>query len=331
MAKYHIYGIGAALVDKVVAVSDEFLEQHAIEKGTVTLIGDARQAELLKALEQSNHILMKQSGGSASNTVIAAANFGSKTFFSGKVADDNAGAHFACDLAHAGVTFQSASPEAGVTGKSLVMVSDDGVRTRNTNLGASEQITSREIDEVALLESEWLYIEGGCLASDSRFDLIKDVVSKAKEAGVNVALGFTGPTIDQAFSKNIWTMIDGGVDLILCSRDEAVSFTQAFSLTEACDVLERNVKMYAVTGGPQGTVIFDGQETFNVPQISVDDVDENGTVDMFAGAFLYAITAGYELKWAAELANESAARVLEQYGPRLDAVEFESIMQKFEI
>ena len=40
------------------------------------------------------------------------------------------------------------------------MVTDDAERTMNTYLGASEQLTGREIDEAALLASEWLYIEG---------------------------------------------------------------------------------------------------------------------------------------------------------------------------
>jgi hypothetical protein len=38
MAKYQIYGIGAALVDTEVVVSDEFLEQNQIEKGVMTLV-----------------------------------------------------------------------------------------------------------------------------------------------------------------------------------------------------------------------------------------------------------------------------------------------------
>jgi sugar/nucleoside kinase (ribokinase family) len=43
------------------------------------------------------------------------------------------------------------------------------------------------------------------------------------------------------------------------------------------------------------------------------------------------VTAGRDFKWAAELANESAARVVGQFGPRLDAIEFDSIKAKFEI
>ena len=185
MKKYQIYGVGAALVDTEVVVSDEFLKQNQIEKGVMTLVDEPRQAELLDAFNADKHHLMKKSGGSACNTVIAAANFGAKTFFSGKVASDDDGQHFVGDLAGSGVSFHAALPEAGVTGKCLVMVTEDAERTMNTFLGASEQLTCREIDEAALLESEWLYIEGYLLTDDARAALIKDVVTKAKESGAS--------------------------------------------------------------------------------------------------------------------------------------------------
>jgi len=149
MKKDQIYGIGAALVDTEVVVSDAFLQKKGIEKGVMTLVDESRQAELIQAFTADKHHLMKKSGGSACNTVIAAANFGANTVFSGKVA--------------------------------------------------------------------------------------------------------------------------------------------------------------------------------------ADAVDTNGAGDMFAGAFLYAVTAGRDLKWAAELANESDARVVGQFGPRFDAIEFDSIRQKLGI
>ena len=132
MKKYEIYGIGAALVDTEVVVSDEFLKLNAIKKGVMTLVDEPRQAALLNAFSADNHHLMKKSGGSACNTVIAAANFGAKTFFSGKVADDDDGEHFVADLAGSGVSFHKAAPAAGVTGKCLVMVTNDAERPMNT-------------------------------------------------------------------------------------------------------------------------------------------------------------------------------------------------------
>ena len=51
-------------------------------------------------------------------------------------------------------------------------------------------------------------------------------------------------------------------------------------------------------------------------------LDTNGAGDMFAGAFLYGITASKDFKTAAELANKAAAMVVERFGPRLKAKDF---------
>jgi fructokinase len=42
------------------------------------------------------------------------------------------------------------------------MVTPDAERTMNTNLGASLELSYREVDEKALANSDWLYIEGLC-------------------------------------------------------------------------------------------------------------------------------------------------------------------------
>jgi len=249
MKKYQIYGVGAALVDTEVVVSDEFLKLNAIEKGVMTLVDEPRQAELLNALSAEKHHLMKQSGGSACNTVTAAASFGSKTFFSGKVAADDDGEHFINDLSDSGVSFHTASHEAGVTGKCLVMVTDDAERTMNTYLGASEQLTGREIDEAALLESEWLYIEGYLLTDDARAVLIKDVVANAKESGVKVALS-PRPGSPESWSPTLAPLEGPCLDpihqnllprLVLASLEEPCARLTARSFLQSRDLRARRI------------------------------------------------------------------------------------------
>ena len=98
MPNYKIYAIGAALVDTEVEVSDSFLSDHAIDKGVMTLVDRSRQTELISSLNRNGKKLLKQSGGSACNSVIAAAQLGSKTYFSGKVANDDNGKLYVDDL-----------------------------------------------------------------------------------------------------------------------------------------------------------------------------------------------------------------------------------------
>ncbi len=46
MSEYFVYAIGAALVDTEIDVSDNDLDQLSIEKGMMTLVDEARQAEI---------------------------------------------------------------------------------------------------------------------------------------------------------------------------------------------------------------------------------------------------------------------------------------------
>ena len=96
MATYNIYGIGAALVDTEVEVSDAFLASAQIDKGVMTLVDELRQTELLKALASENTQILRKCGGSVCNSVVAASSLGAKVFFSGKVADDSDGADSLC-------------------------------------------------------------------------------------------------------------------------------------------------------------------------------------------------------------------------------------------
>lgn len=54
-----------------------------------------------------------------------------------------------------------------------------------------------------------------------------------------------------------------------------------------------------------------------MPAVLVQALDTNGAGDMFAGAFLYAVTHGDSHAQAAWLANQAAGQVVSQYGNRL--------------
>jgi sugar/nucleoside kinase (ribokinase family) len=58
-------------------------------------------------------------------------------------------------------------------------------------------------------------------------------------------------------------------------------------------------------------------------------VDTNGAGDMFAGAFLYAVTQGHTHAQAAWLANQAAGQVVARYGNRLNAAEIAGIQKHY--
>ena len=329
MKKYQIYGIGAALVDTEVVVTDEFLNTQKIDKGVMTLVDEARQFELLGALNANSYQVKRSCGGSACNSIVAASCFGSDTFYSGKVADDDDGKFFVNDLQATGVDFHTAEAASGITGKCLVMVTDDAERTMNTFLGASLDLTSNEVDEQALIESDWLYLEGYLVTDESRTDVAVKAIEFAKANQLKISLSLSDPFVVQVFGDNLRKVIGDGVDLLFCNSDEARSFTNTHSTEAAAEQLKKYAKAFVITRGAGGSLSYDGKDLVQTAGVTANAVDTNGAGDMFAGSFLYALTSGYSYVWAAKFANAAASRVVSQFGPRIETVEYHQIKQQF--
>jgi sugar/nucleoside kinase (ribokinase family) len=81
--------------------------------------------------------------------------------------------------------------------------------------------------------------------------------------------------------------------------------------------MKASANSFAITLGKEGALVYDGQQLTSILGETVTAIDTNGAGDMFAGAFLYAITSGKSYPEAAKLANKAAAQVVSQYGPRL--------------
>lgn len=318
MKTYHLYGIGAALVDTEIQVSDAELQTMGVEKGLMTLVDEVRQQAILDQLEGHLVHSKQASGGSACNSVTAAAYFGANCYFSGKVAQDEFGRLFVDDIRKAGIGGDLVmSEDPGVTGKCLVLISPDAERSMNTHLGISAELSVKELNEQALAESEFFYVEGYLVTSDSGRAAAIRGLEIARRNGVKTALSFSDPGIVAHFKAGLTDMLGDGVDLLFCNEAEALSWSNAEHLQEAVNALKAIAKTFAITRGAKGAVVFDGQALHTIPAVSVDAVDTNGAGDMFAGAFLYGITHGFGYQQAGQLATHAAAMVVSQYGPRL--------------
>ena len=71
MAKYDVYGIGNALVDKEFEVEVAFFDEFNIEKGLMTLVDQEQQEKLLTELTHRYGVKKRAGGGSAANTLYA--------------------------------------------------------------------------------------------------------------------------------------------------------------------------------------------------------------------------------------------------------------------
>ena len=313
---YNVYGIGNALVDIQHRVEPDFLEQAGIAKGLMTLIDEDRHNALMAELKGMPS--GRASGGSAANTTIGVANLGGTARYACQVADDSFGDFYLKDMDAAGVSCNPDSRGQGITGKCLVFITPDADRTMNTFLGISGSFGPEQLEEGAIADSDCLYIEGYLIAADQGFEAARAAQQMARQHGTRVALTLSDPSIVAAFMPRMKELVTEGVDMLFCNEEEAMALTDAGDADQACSGLAECVGGYAVTCGAEGAVVYDGKESAKVPGFKVDAVDTNGAGDMFAGAYLFGITNGYDVTQSAKLAAYASSRVVAKYGPRLD-------------
>ena len=321
MKKYDIYGIGNALVDTEYEVDDAFISKAGVGKGLMTLIDSDERKRLLNLLEvEHEHRAIKQAGGgSAANTMVAAAQLGANSFYSCKVASDETGDFFMSDLKIAGVdTNLDAGREEGITGKCISMVTPDAERTMTTNLGISETLSPNELNREALRNSTYLYIEGYLVTSPTAFEAVKETINIAKEAGVQVSLTLSDPAMVENFKASFDALAELGIDLIFCNEDEARLWTAASNRGEAMARLKTVCGKVVMTCGKEGALVFDGNEETMSVGIPTKAVDTTGAGDIFAGTFLFGLTHGMSFPACADLANKAASLLVSSFGARAD-------------
>lgn len=331
MATFDLYGLGNALVDTEYHVSDAVLAELGVEKGMMTLI-DADMLMTLEAeLNQKAQLVKQASGGSAANTLIAAANFGSKVFYSCKVARDTLGDFYHTDLVASGVsTNLDQIREQGTTGRCMVMVSDDAERTMNTFLGITGDLSAHEIDEDALGQAKMLYIEGYLASSQKAHAAAIRARALAKSAGIPVALTFSDPAMVTYFKDQVAGMVGDGVDLLFCNAQEAMTWTGMDQLDAALEALGQSATRWVCTRGSEGATVFDGAQRTDVPGRQVTPIDTNGAGDMFAGAFLFGLGQGWDFPTAARFGVHCSGHLVTEYGPRLPLMQHQRLLTEFQ-
>jgi sugar/nucleoside kinase (ribokinase family) len=325
--KYHVYGVGNALVDMEFEVTPEVLQGMGIDKGVMTLVDEPRQAEIVVKL--TNLHCKRCSGGSAANTMVAISQLGGKGFYSCKVANDEAGTFYLEDLLNCGLetNLRYRDRESGTTGKCLVMVTPDADRTMNTFLGITETLSQSELVPDAIADSEYIYLEGYLVTSPTGKNAAIKAREIAQQAGVLTSLSLSDPNMASFFKNGLLEMIGSGLDLIFSNETEAMKLADTHNLDDAIAYLKTLAKRFAITRGAKGSLIFDGENLLEIAPVPVQAVDSVGAGDMYAGAFLYSITHGKSYTQAGDLASLAASRIVSRFGARLSNEEMAEIRQ----
>lgn len=329
MATVDLFAIGNALIDQEFKVSDDFLIQQNLQKGTMQLTDGETQANLYNNLLKTQSYKGQASGGSAANTTVAFSALGGSAFYACRVGNDDLGSIYLNGLNDAGILTSTKSISEGVTGTCMVLVSEDSERTMHTYLGITAELTDVQIDFTPLNTAKWLYLEGYLSTSDSARLAVKQAREIAKANGVKIALTLSDPAMVQYARQGLDELLDDGVDLLFCNEQEALMYTETDNIDAALAKLKLLSQSIVITLGANGALISTAQETFTVAGRKVVAVDTNGAGDAFSGSFLYALNAGLNEKTAAEIAILMSSQVVSQFGPRLAVNQYADLLNGF--
>ena len=331
--KLDVCSLGNAIVDIQFSITNEFedeLNNLKISKGSMTLVEQYQQDSMItKLLERQGKPLMA-CGGSVTNSIMAAANFGSKCHVACKVSNDEHGGFFLEDLTANRIDHSVIATNSNLsTGKCLVMVSEDAERTMCTYLGISNELAKEDIDVRAIRASKYLFIEGYLVASTSALEACHKAIKVAKKSNTKVAISLSAVFIADNFKTELQGLIDLGCDLLLCNESEAMAFTDEDDLEQAIKYLGQVSDQILITMGPEGCMGFRRQEVFFVKGLKVKAIDTNGAGDMFAGAVLHLLSEGESLEIAAKFGCFAASKKVENSGPRLPSKKYKKIKLEF--
>jgi sugar/nucleoside kinase (ribokinase family) len=315
MKEFKLCGLGNAIVDIFLEVSESEFATLGFERGGMRLVDLDEQKMLLDRYQKHEPRLV--SGGSVANSVIAFSQLGGQAAFIGCVGDDRYGLFYTSEFEELGIDIGNPIIVNESTGTCVCIVTPDAERTMRTCLAVSSHLAAKHVEERRIAGSEWLFIEGYVFANPATGQTaIREAIAIAKKHGTKIAITCSDAFVVHAFGDPLRDALKQ-TDLFFCNEGEACAVTGEKNAAQAFKKLNGSIPAVVVTNGPHGAYIRYGGVEAHVPSFPSEPKDLTGAGDMFAGGFLYGITHGLPPVKAARGAGYLAHKVITQVGARL--------------
>jgi sugar/nucleoside kinase (ribokinase family) len=312
--EFDVIGLGNAIVDVLTEADERTLERLDLAKGTMTLVDEARMAELYGGIGPA----VEMSGGSCANTTAALASLGARAAYVGKVHRDQLGEVFTHDVRAAGVDFRTSPLDDGPpTARCFILVTPDAQRTMATYLGACVELGPDDVDEATVAAARITYLEGYLWDRPNAKEACLKAAALAHRHGRQVALTLSDPFCVARWRAEFADLIAHHADIVIANEVEICSLYGADRFDDVIDVVRNQTRIAALTRGALGSVIVAGEQAYVIPAAPIDRlVDTTGAGDLYAAGLLYGLTHDLPLGACGRLASLSAAHILGHYGAR---------------
>jgi sugar/nucleoside kinase (ribokinase family) len=307
---FSIIGVGAACIDLLINVDDDFLIQHVPgERGGSNLI----DYESLSLIVDTSPVAPKiATGGSCANAIKSLAMMGNKCAFLGHRGADPMGDFFADHMNTIGVTgFYTIGKLP--TSRVLCLITSDGQRTMRFFPGSSKEMDSQYLHPDYFKNVKIVHLESYAFRNG---DLIEKVMILAKNAGAKVSIDLASFEIVRQYREKMLELLPKYVDIVFANEDETRELT-GLSPEAGCIKLQEMCQIAVVLMGKNGCMVGSKGEIIKSPAFPATVVDTTGAGDFFASGFLHAYLEGQSLETCARSGNLLGSAIVEVTGTEL--------------
>ena len=307
-----ILGIGNAIVDVICKVDEKFITQNNLTKGTMKLIFDDKEFQLLL----SNLKIEKTiSGGSVANSIVGLSQLGDEVGFIGKVSDDELGSKYEEGLRSEKVQyFYSKKKEELPTGTCLILVTPDSERTMCTFLGTAGKINESDVDAEIVNKSEIIFLEGYLWDEGEP----KKAFEKAIDNGKKIAMSLSDQFCVDRHKPQFLDLVKNKLDITFANEHEMMSLIDAKNFDEVINFGKSLNKLIIITRGENGAVsIYRDEVVENNVEKNLDIKDLTGAGDLFAAGYLHGYLNNFSQIECLNKGKEMSSKIIQQIGARL--------------
>ena len=325
MSQYDVVSICNALVDILVEAEDKDIDALGLTKGVMHLVDQSRQDEVLEHFHGKS--TTKELGGSSLNAIRTIASLGLKTSFAGMIGDDAYGRLITERMTELNIQ-QGLKTSSDSTGTCLILVTPDGERTMNTNLGASRLFDDSLLPSEAIKNSKIFHFCGYQWDTDGQIAAIEAACKLAKAQGVKISFDVADPFVIGRHKEAFLGVISEFADIVFANKEEAKMLFDKDPEGAARQIAESSAIAVVKKGG-EGAIIVDGETLIEIDPVKTNVVDTTAAGDMFAAGFLYGLAGGKSLKTCGSLGAVLASDVISRTGATVSEKALEEAKKMF--
>lgn len=320
--KFKLLGVGSPLVDYSLEISDAELKKIVPDGKGCTRHLSCQERSLIF---DSGKNLIFTPGGSAANTIRALAYLGGSGALFGKIGNDPDGRFFRQQLLAAGADDSLLMSSAkSATGCCLSLITPDAERTMLSDLGASLDISEKDLDEIPFDEFGYLLLEG-YLACEKWIGIL---LKKAAAAALPAALDLNNYELVRNNRKYFLDLINNYIGLLFANEQEINALLGTDHPEKIMEQL--NVDAVVIKRGKDGSTLILKNESkiIEIESVTPDRVkDTTGAGDFYAAGFFYGMERNWQLADCCRAGSICASAIIARTGTLLSDDDWDKLQK----